>query len=97
MTLTTVQGLKNVFSAREFVGWYNGHPDFVSLPVDLSKVRTRQLCLDCPGSSSETCLSASACQLDLTCLPSARQEHKRHVPAVLAGHELVLSAVSCRI
>ena len=33
-----LQGLDNVISAREFVGWYNGHPDFTRLPVDLSKV-----------------------------------------------------------
>ena len=33
------QGLRNVFSAREFVWWYNGHPDYRDLPVDLSKVR----------------------------------------------------------
>ncbi len=32
------QGLRNVFSAREFVWWYNGHPDYRDLPVDLSKV-----------------------------------------------------------
>jgi ferredoxin--NADP+ reductase len=28
--------LPGVFAAREFVGWYNGHPDFQSLNVDLS-------------------------------------------------------------
>ena len=26
----------NVFSARAFVNWYNGHPDFVDLNPDLS-------------------------------------------------------------
>ena len=34
------QGLKNVFSAREFVWWYNGHPDYRNLPVDLSAVHS---------------------------------------------------------
>ncbi len=27
-----------VLSAREFVWWYNGHPDARHLPIDLSKV-----------------------------------------------------------
>ncbi|KAJ3395216.1 hypothetical protein HDU92_006113 [Lobulomyces angularis] len=30
---------KNVFSARAFVGWYNGHPEFFNLNPDLSNVR----------------------------------------------------------
>lgn len=29
------EGLGNCLSAREFVWWYNGHPDYVDLPVDL--------------------------------------------------------------
>jgi hypothetical protein len=33
-----LQGAPNVLSAREFVWWYNGHPDCRDLPVDLSKV-----------------------------------------------------------
>jgi adrenodoxin-NADP+ reductase len=42
-----------VFAAREFVWWYNGHPDATQLPVDLSKVETVAICgignvaLDC--------------------------------------------------
>ncbi|GLC37127.1 hypothetical protein PLESTB_000983100 [Pleodorina starrii] len=42
-----------VFSAREFVWWYNGHPDAAHLPIDLSKVRSVAICgignvaLDC--------------------------------------------------
>ncbi|GIL67445.1 hypothetical protein Vafri_20832 [Volvox africanus] len=42
-----------VFSAREFVWWYNGHPDARHLPIDLSKVRSVAICgignvaLDC--------------------------------------------------
>ena len=35
-----------MLSAREFVGWYNGHPDFVQLPVDLSKARLAGLLSD---------------------------------------------------
>ena len=34
----SLQELQNSLSAREFVWWYNGHPDYASLPVDLSKV-----------------------------------------------------------
>ena len=34
-----MQDLKNVLSAREFVWWFNGHPDGATLPVDLSTVR----------------------------------------------------------
>jgi ferredoxin--NADP+ reductase len=30
------ENLKNVFTAAEFVSWYNGHPDFKDLQVDLS-------------------------------------------------------------
>jgi hypothetical protein len=33
-----------VFSAREFVWWYNGHPDGVKLPVDLSRVQSVAVC-----------------------------------------------------
>ena len=32
------QEASGLFSAREFVWWYNGHPDYRGLPVDLSKV-----------------------------------------------------------
>ena len=32
------QDLRGVISAREFVWWFNGHPDAAQLPVDLSKV-----------------------------------------------------------
>ena len=36
------EGARNVFSAREFVWWYNGHPDAAEgkLPVDLSRVES---------------------------------------------------------
>lgn len=33
-------GAKNFFSARSFVGWYNGLPNSSNLPVDLSRVET---------------------------------------------------------
>ncbi|KAG2439802.1 hypothetical protein HYH02_010437 [Chlamydomonas schloesseri] len=42
-----------VLSAREFVWWYNGHPDARHLPIDLSKVHSVAICgignvaLDC--------------------------------------------------
>ncbi|EIE19717.1 nucleotide-binding domain-containing protein [Coccomyxa subellipsoidea C-169] len=32
------EDLRNVMSAREFVWWFNGHPEYAKLPVDLSKV-----------------------------------------------------------
>lgn len=35
------EGLPNSFPATAFVGWYNGHPDFRDLPIDLS-------CPSCP-------------------------------------------------
>jgi hypothetical protein len=39
-----LQGAKNVFSAREFVWWYNGHPDALKLPVDMSRVEGVAVC-----------------------------------------------------
>lgn len=33
------EGLNNCFSSAEFVSWYNGHPDFCDLAVDLSGER----------------------------------------------------------
>ncbi|KAF5827676.1 hypothetical protein DUNSADRAFT_255 [Dunaliella salina] len=47
------EGGRNVFSAREFVWWYNGHPDGKHLPVDLRGVSSVAVCgignvaLDC--------------------------------------------------
>lgn len=29
--------MRNVYSAREFVGWYNGHPDHRNLAPDLTR------------------------------------------------------------
>ena len=34
------ESLRGVFSAREFVWWYNGHPEYTGLPVDLSEVES---------------------------------------------------------
>lgn len=31
--------MDGVLSARLFVNWYNGHPDFATMELDLSKVR----------------------------------------------------------
>ena len=37
----TMQDLPGVFSAREFVWWYNGHPAYADLPgLDLSRTRS---------------------------------------------------------
>lgn len=33
-----------MFSAREFVWWYNGHPDAADLPVDLTRVKAAAVC-----------------------------------------------------
>lgn len=33
-----------MFSAREFVQWYNGHPDNASLPIDLSTTTSVAIC-----------------------------------------------------
>lgn len=38
------QDMHGVLSAREFVEWYNGHPDAQGLAVDLSSVRTVAIC-----------------------------------------------------
>lgn len=37
-TCCGMQDLQNSLSAREFVWWYNGHPDYAKLQIDLSKV-----------------------------------------------------------
>eukprot|EP00983_Pelagomonas_calceolata_P096560 1158140-Pelagomonas_calceolata.AAC.4 len=42
--LLCAQGGRNVFSAREFVWWYNGHPDGKHLPVDLRGVSSVAVC-----------------------------------------------------
>ncbi|KAL4492359.1 hypothetical protein ABPG72_005494 [Tetrahymena utriculariae] len=33
------ENVKNVFSGREIVNWYNGHPDYCNLPIDFSKIK----------------------------------------------------------
>ncbi len=39
-----MQSLSGVLSAREFVWWYNGHPEFADLQLDLSKVQSVAIC-----------------------------------------------------
>lgn len=39
-----LQDLQGVFSAREFVWWYNGHPHYASLPIDLARTRRVAIC-----------------------------------------------------
>ncbi len=34
------EDLPNVVSAKEFVGWYNGDPEFTNLKVDLARSDT---------------------------------------------------------
>ncbi|GAB4816812.1 hypothetical protein N2152v2_003858 [Parachlorella kessleri] len=38
------ENLTGVYSAREFVWWYNGHPHYAGLPIDLSKMRRVAIC-----------------------------------------------------
>ena len=38
--VAAVQDLPGVFSAREFVWWYNGHLQYRDLPLDLSATRS---------------------------------------------------------
>ncbi len=44
MRCADLQDGPGVLSAREFVWWYNGHPDASSLSVDLSRVRSVAVC-----------------------------------------------------
>lgn len=39
-----LQKLPGVLSAREFVWWYNGHPEYADLPLDLSKIHSIAIC-----------------------------------------------------
>jgi hypothetical protein len=53
LCVLAVQDSTGVYAAREFVWWYNGHPDQKDLPIDLSKVESVAVCgignvaLDC--------------------------------------------------
>ncbi len=40
----TLQKLAGVLSAREFVWWYNGHPEYANLQLDLSKIQSVAIC-----------------------------------------------------
>lgn len=38
------QKLAGVLSAREFVWWYNGHPEYANLQLDLSRIQSVAIC-----------------------------------------------------
>lgn len=38
------QNLAGVLSAREFVWWYNGHPEYADLNLDLSRIKNVAIC-----------------------------------------------------
>ena len=40
----TLQKLAGVLSAREFVWWYNGHPEYANLQLDLSRIQSVAIC-----------------------------------------------------
>ncbi len=40
----TLQNLAGVLSAREFVWWYNGHPEYANLQLDLSRIQSVAIC-----------------------------------------------------
>ena len=42
--MRVTQNLAGVLSAREFVWWYNGHPDYAKLQLDLSQVSSVAIC-----------------------------------------------------
>jgi len=54
-TMTNDPKLKGIFSAREFVAWYNGHPYYATSPM------TKQLetCLVSPSTTTNTCTHSS--------------------------------------
>ncbi len=39
-----LQKLAGVLSAREFVWWYNGHPEYANLQLDLSRIQSVAIC-----------------------------------------------------
>ena len=42
--LCHIQDLAGILSAREFVWWYNGHPEYADLNLDLSRIRNVAIC-----------------------------------------------------
>lgn len=44
IAMWTLQKLAGVLSAREFVWWYNGHPEYVNLQLDLSRIQSIAIC-----------------------------------------------------
>ena len=39
-----MQNMSGVLSAREFVWWYNGHPEYADLNMDLSSIKSVAIC-----------------------------------------------------
>lgn len=39
-----MQNMSGVLSAREFVWWYNGHPEYADINIDLSKIKSVAIC-----------------------------------------------------
>lgn len=39
-----MQNLSGVLSAREFVWWYNGHPEYADTSIDLSSITSVAIC-----------------------------------------------------
>ena len=39
-----MQNLSGVLSAREFVWWYNGHPEYADSNIDLSSITSVAIC-----------------------------------------------------
>lgn len=39
-----MQNMSGVLSAREFVWWYNGHPEYADLNMDLSRIKSVAIC-----------------------------------------------------
>jgi len=44
IAMWTLQKLAGVLSAREFVWWYNGHPEYANLQLDLSRIQSVAIC-----------------------------------------------------
>ena len=44
IAMCILQKLAGVLSAREFVWWYNGHPEYANLQLDLSRIQSVAIC-----------------------------------------------------
>lgn len=82
----TAQDARGVMSAREFVWWYNAHPDAAHLKVDLSKVGMISVLLS--GMFVPTCTAASqaARQCSSTTASTARQTAVNIVLQIAVGY-----------